>query len=482
MRPKLHRSFLELSDFLESYYQTLKTKQERGVLIFPIGESKAVGRRIFENLSSGGTATFIVTGRNLWNPIDPYYEAQRTAARRGCKITRIFVLPHRVLVTEPLLVEHCKLDRQAGINVIFVHAGKLLFRGIVPPAHTLDLGVWDSSFVCFVSYQNYEGNTVPYEWRVSRRPEDLEFGQLLINAIVKNKDLAIDETAEESELDLDEPMLKSAPLMSMLSEVMCRGSYMSGEDCSWYHRIWQYLRIFNLVSTPTWHHEFYIESLKSLFINKNRRINILICGTADYSMLAHVLHAFSNSQAEPEITVLDLCQTPLVICEWYAIKNGKKIRTVQHDILKFDERSYFDLVITDAFLTRFSDDEKLEILRKWRWLLKEGGIVATTIRLEKVNGLVRATENEMSEFIEKVRKSAKAWQPFLRESTDDIVGKAQEYAENMTSFPIVDREHFQSMISENGFSIMKDDVVKVKGEMHETPYLELIAKAGEKGD
>ena len=346
MKIKQNRTFLELSDFLNSYHQSLKIKMEQGILVFPSSESQTVGKMIFSDLKLGGVATFLISGRNIWNPEDPYYEAQRKAAYHGCKITRIFLVPHRRFIKEPLVVKHSTLDESAGIKVRFVHVGKLISRNVIPPPYTLDFGIWDKSLVCFIYYLNYEGNIVPYEWRISIRPEDLEFASSLVDDILKNKDLLIDPNVRVLELDLEEPMLKSAPLMSMISEVMCKGSQMCAEDCSWYHRIWQYLRIFDVASTPTWHYQFYIDSLQRLFAMR-KNIKILISGTADYSMLAHLLYAFSKLDREDEITVLDLCQTPLVLCEWYASQEGKKIKTIQQDILKFNKQEYFDLIITD---------------------------------------------------------------------------------------------------------------------------------------
>lgn len=475
MESELHKSFLELSNFFNSHYNELRTKKKRGVLIFPPGESQAVGRLIFNHLESEGIATFIVSGRNLWNPKDPYYESQRDAALRGCKITRIFLIPHRRFIREPLLLEHSKLDQLAGIKIKFVDAKKLISRrGVIAPPYTLDFGIWDKSFVCFVDYQNYSGNIVPHEWRISIRPEDLEFALSLINDILGNKDLIIDPNVREPELDLEEPMLKSAPLMSMLSEVMCKGSQVCAEDCSWYHGIWQYLRIFDLVSTPTWHYKFYIESLKSLF--KGGEIKVLISGTADYSMLAHVLYAFSDTETKHEITVLDLCKTSLFMCEWCAIQEGEKIKTLQQDVLEFDKDGYFDLIITDAFLTRFSDDEKLQILNRWHSLLKDDGIIITTARMEWADRPVKALETEILEFTEKVLRSAQSWRPFLPEPIEDIKFKSQEYAKRMSSVPVKDKKFLRDLVTKSGFSIITDEIAKVKGEMHETYYIRLIAK------
>lgn len=43
---------------------------------------------------------------------------------------------------------------------------------------------------------------------------------------------------------------------------------------------------------------------------------MLISGTADYSMLAHLLQAYRNVEAAVHVTVLDRCETPLYLCRW----------------------------------------------------------------------------------------------------------------------------------------------------------------------
>lgn len=480
MKIKQNHTFKKLNDILDSHYDELKTKMEQGVLVYPASKTH-VGEIIFSNLESGGIATFIVSGRNIWNPDSPYYRAQREAAQGGKKITRIFLVPHRRFIKEPLVQKHSELDRSAGIKVLFIHAGELISRKIILPPHTLDFGIWDKSIVCFIYYLNYEGNIVPYEWRISNRPEDLEFASSLADDILKNKDLIIDPTNKNIELDLEEPMLKSAPLMSMLSEVMCMGSQVDKKECSWYHRVWQYLRIFDIVSTPTWHYKFYIESIRRHFLSR-KKVAILISGTADYSMLAHVLYALSIMDIEYEVTVLDLCQTPLILCEWYAKQERKKIITVQGDILKFNKKEYFDLIITDAFITRFSDNGKLRVLEKWNNLLKKDGMIITTARVDKESSsrVAKASDKEQANFVKKVFQSAQEWQQLLPESIENIKLWAKEYAEHMTSYPIKNKNLFCEFLMKSNFSVIEADEVSVKGEMHKTDYIELIAKKNNK--
>ncbi len=59
-------------------------------------------------------------------------------------------------------------------------------------------------------------------------------------------------------------MVQTAPLMDLLSSAVCGGSYVEDGDCSWYHGVWQYLRILDMVSTPTWHPRFYVPELTAL--------------------------------------------------------------------------------------------------------------------------------------------------------------------------------------------------------------------------
>ena len=69
-------------------------------------------------------------------------------------------------------------------------------------------------------------------------------------------------------------------------------------------------------------------------------------------------------------------------CQWYAKREGVNVETVADDIFRFASRTKqeYDVIITDAFLTRFSALETERVLGAWSGLLADNGEVITTIR------------------------------------------------------------------------------------------------------
>jgi hypothetical protein len=341
---------------------------------------------------------------------------------------------------------------------------------------SLEFGIWDDCITCLELYgPNPAAGKV--EWRLSRRQEylDLYGGWLRLLRDAPYVDVA-DERIDE--LDLEEPMVTTAPLARELSQALCRGSYLNSEDCSWYHSIWQYLRVFNLVSTPTWHTNFYVDELARIARTGEGR-RLLISGTADYSMLAHVLWAYERAAAPNAVTVLDLCETPLLLCRWYAKSVNKQVDVVAADIFAYGPAQPFDVIATDAFVTRFPADQRPGLLRRWHELLRKDGWVVTTVRIHnKPSGSkVLASKSESDDFAERAFEEAQRWQSFLRVSPKVIREQARTYAERMTSYSFDSESEVRALFESNGFRIQSLAVVSVPGEMVETTYAEIVARA-----
>lgn len=197
-------------------------------------------------------------------------------------------------------------------------------------------------------------------------------------------------------MELNKCLKESANLIYNKSKELCKNGIMD-EDCFWYHSIWQYLRLFNMVSSPTWHDKFYSEELTNALIRGEEQ-NILICGTADYSLLAYVLYAIKTSnQTNVNIYVLDTCKTPLYCCKWFAEKENIKIKTINVDILNYNKNNYFDLIGTDAFLTRFERKKVPQLIDKWYELLKENGKIITTVRIHEKDELSKEQKIKLIE-------------------------------------------------------------------------------------
>jgi len=181
----------------------------------------------------------------------------------------------------------------------------------------------------------------------------------------------------------EEPLLESAPLAWKIAPQLCRKDPATGESCWWSHGLWQFLRLTGLGSTAAHRGDFYRRAIRIPGSTGTPRV--LVSGTADYAMLAQVIAAFDGSGTRPEITVLDICETPLHLNRWYAERSGYAIDTVCRDILAYEASRPFDIVCTDSFLGRFPHTRWPVLAEKWHSLLRPGGLVATASRLRKGN-------------------------------------------------------------------------------------------------
>src|SRR5262249_54011612 len=156
--------------------------------------------------------------------------------------------------------EQIRLDRAAGITVSILHVGDLISSDALPAGSSLEFGIWDDSIVCAPSHEPTDRGGRSTEWRITQRPDDIEL-YVRLKELLLTKGTDVGELLRRTELlaTLEEPVVVTAPLARELAPVLCRGSYMSKEDCSWYHAAWQFLRLFDLVSTPTWHADFYLK-------------------------------------------------------------------------------------------------------------------------------------------------------------------------------------------------------------------------------
>lgn len=474
-RPPL---FTKLNEQLRRYWHQLLDDADHGVLAFPPNAFDQVAQALFSNLSQGGFATFVVSGRRNWDPRGFYFEAARRAARRGIKIDRAFLLPHKQYLNEQSLRLHWKLDTQAGISVKFLYVGDLLSSMLSVPSFSLDFGIWDDSLVCMTTSNQLLSSGEPAEWRLSMRGEDLELARNVRDELLAKAIQLPNPDQDGDLLDLEEPMVKTAPLMELLSDAVCAGSYLS-EDCSWYHGAWQYLRILDLVSTPTWHPSFYIPELRR-FADRHDNPRILISGTADYSTLAHVLWVFGEKDKNCQVTVLDLCQTPLILCKWYAQRVGDHIETVQQDILSYEPENKYHLIVTDAFLTRFPKLERSAVTKSWANLLQPGGCVITTCRIRTGANTskqgITTKSREIEDFRARAIEQGKRWNDFLPLSIEEIGEKARRYAERIVSYPFLSPVEVREEFETAGFEVMKLYENRVKGEMESTVYAEVIAR------
>lgn len=275
---------------------------------------------------------------------------------------------------------------------------------------------------------------------------------------------------------LQEPLMKSANMVNEVASVLCTKDHVDSGDCYWYHSAWQYLRLMNMVSTPSWHHNFYLERIKESFKGMSS-VNVLISGAADYSSLSYAVRALEGINVQGDYSVLDLCETPLFSCQWYAKFKNIKVHTLHQSIFELDASKKYDLICTDAFLTRFKQNEILAILKLWNSALSKEGHVITTVRIhdEQHHCPESPTSDDVIKFREKAVERMKIWGGFINCSVEDISHKAEIYAKKMHSNHIGNKDSIVNKFEEAGFRILYLDDVEIEGELYPSRYLRIDA-------
>jgi hypothetical protein len=235
----------------------------------------------------------------------------------------------------------------------------------------------------------------------------------------------------------NEPLAESAPIAWRLAPTLCREDPASGGNCAWNHGLWQFLRLLGLNTTPEHHADFLKRALEAV-VPRDGTVRVLISGTADYSMLAHVLAALRIRHLEARFDVVDLCETPLMLNRWYAEQVAQKIFCWRGDILEYPGEDDYDLICTHSFLGQFSDERRLELFRKWHGLLTRGGTVVTVNRVRATvpDRVVRFTSEQTLGFIRAVHEAAKAAAGRLSVTPEQLVRAAEVYASRFHAFPV----------------------------------------------
>ena len=226
----------------------------------------------------------------------------------------------------------------------------------------------------------------------------------------------------------------------------------SGVGCGDYHGVWQYLRLLDLVTTPRDHASFYLPTLRRAI--DAGRWRVLVSGAVDYSMLAVTLSAFADAGVAGDVTVVDVCETPIRLCRWYADQVGAEINTEVGDILEHRPKAPYDVIVTHSFLGAFSPSARARLVSSWRdWLRREGG-VATVIRIRRdPPSVVRFDAGEASAFRARVRREAALRSQELAIDLDALDALVEGYLAQRVVYPIGSREELAQLFETNGFRV-----------------------------
>jgi SAM-dependent methyltransferase len=264
-----------------------------------------------------------------------------------------------------------------------------------------------------------------------------------------------------------EDLEQAAALAREQAPQLCRRDPQTGQSCDWHHGLWPALRLLGLATAPALHGAFLRGALAAIPAASPR---ILLSGTADHALLAQLLATFG---ARPfDAVVLDLCETPLMLNRWFAERAGIAIETRQSNILEFDDPRPFDAVCTHAFLGNFDQAQRVELVAKWRALLRPGGRVITVNRLRPGSApqWIAFSTDQLWAFRDRVAEAAKAQGLQLPR-----LGRAAEaYAGRRAVFPLESAVALRELFEQGGFGIEELSLAAIAPEARQAfsaPYV-----------
>jgi SAM-dependent methyltransferase len=273
--------------------------------------------------------------------------------------------------------------------------------------------------------------------------------------------------------ELDEPLARSAGTARALARELCAGAGDGGESCAWYHEAYPTLRLLGLAATPERHAPFYRGALGAL-AERAGSARVLVSGAADTAMLAQVLRARRerNPEAALRIRVLDRCATPLRLCRDYAEEIGAPIETQRLDLLSpvagHPAAEPFDLACTHSLLVLVPPQNRDALVAAWRALLRPGGKLVSTARIDPAPGPPRAGAGQADAFAARAREAAVALATTGVEGAPDpdaAATLARRYAERLASWPVTSERALADLLEAGGFAVEHLEVTEVGGRL-----------------
>jgi len=250
----------------------------------------------------------------------------------------------------------------------------------------------------------------------------------------------------------DEPLAASAPLAREWSEQYCRHIDDWGMSCRWAHGLWQYLRLLNFAATPRDHAAFYHGALGPLIRDGRRRI--LVSGSADYAMPACVLWAYASMGEAADLTVADICETPLRLSAWYARRAGARLTTEACDVLSYRPAQPFEIICTHAFLPFFAPAERPALIAHWRTLLVAGGCLITVNRVQPdAPEAFGFSAEQARDFRARVMREAGRVSPPLAIAPGELAEMATQYATLRRHPPPRSAQELTRLFEAGGFRV-----------------------------
>lgn len=255
-------------------------------------------------------------------------------------------------------------------------------------------------------------------------------------------------------MTIEEPLTLIAPLAAELAAEHCCWNEETGKTCAWYHGTLDQLRLLGVMSSPAEDSGFLVPTFARLAGDPSFR-RVLISGAGDCAMLTQLLSGFAAAGAEPSVTLIDRCPTPVKLNEWFAKRQGLALETAVVSILDFESEQPFDLVCTHCFLGYFTAEERAAVFAKWFSLLRPGGYMVTVnpVRNTPDHSLLGFTAEQAAGFEARALEAARTMPDLLGDGPEGLRKRVRDFTGTLATYPVRSIEEFRGYFETAGFVV-----------------------------
>lgn len=212
--------------------------------------------------------------------------------------------------------------------------------------------------------------------------------------------------------------------------------------CYGYHQGWILLQSLGLISGLSIERESIVLQLKE---EKKAHLirSVLIVGAADSGLLSIVHEAFADETTFLDITVLDLCPTPLTINKEYAQWMGFSIKTMCENFLESFDTKQYDLILSHSILSFIPENKRSLFIAGYSKSLAQGGsvLVYQSIRPDCDVTVLKFEESQIMEWKSLAKKTLSQKHErfkWLNETLLELI--VSEFCHTKKTFPVYSEE------------------------------------------
>ena len=154
-----------------------------------------------------------------------------------------------------------------------------------------------------------------------------------------------------------------------------------------------------------------------------------------------------------KVTAIDLCPTPLVNTVEYAQHVEAAVpELLVGDAINHLRPGFYDIIVSDSFLPRFSTNELRKLLAAWCASLSPKGIALTTVRLPRTKRDPRSEQTGRLDRWIQIANDARPWWPDLSDLPfEELVRRISVFVANQERNTALSLSRLRSLFVEAGF-------------------------------